>query len=137
MVFFGRLLVGSYFIIDGFSKLADYGESADAIAQYGIPLAGLFVLLIAVPEIVVAVLMITRFHAKLGSAFLTLFIIGEILFTQTASHLTAEIQNAILIKNLLIIGSLLSIYSHSRGIGSWHFHNTRIRPADERFELDN
>ena len=136
MIFLGRLLIGSYFLIDGLTKLANFSESAARIAAYDIPIAWFFLLLITGIEGVMAVLLIVRYHTKIAAAVLGLFIIGEIIFTQMSPLLTEEWQLAILMKDLLIFASLLSVYSHSRGYAGWHIHNTRIRPADDRFELD-
>lgn len=136
MIFFGRTLLGVYFVIDGLYRLASFSASAEAIANHGFPISWLFVLVIAVSEIVCAMLMVIRYHTKIAASYLALFIIFEIIFSQLSPALSLDVKQVILYKDLLIFASLLVVFSHSRGYRSWLSFDARVGPSSERFELD-
>ncbi len=136
MIFFGRVILSTYFIIDGLTRLANFSDSMAAVSAQGYPISWLFVLLIAGTEVVFAILMIIRYHTKIAASYLCLFILFEIIFSFQSPTLSSDFKQIILYKDLLIFASLLVVFSHSRGYRRWLSYDARGGPSSERFELD-
>lgn len=114
-----RIIIGGFFAISGANNLLTLSDSITVASNLGIPMAPLAVLLTALSKTILGVLIVIKFHTKLASLLLAIYIaITTLLFYNPLSWTVAGVREVIFVRNIAILGGLLLLYAHSRGIGS-------------------
>jgi putative oxidoreductase len=110
---FGRALLALVFILAGINKLQGYEATANMMQQFGVPtmlLPGTIVL-----EIVGGLAVLAGFYARLAAIPLALFTLATAVIFH--SNFADDVQLAMFLKNLAIVGGFLLISAH--GPGAW------------------
>ena len=120
---FGRIIVGSYFILSGIPKLFNLDFTADMISGVGFPFAGLLAILTVLIEIGGGVAILINRYATYASLILAGFVL-IVSFPFHGPHLWADdmMQNYTFMKNMALMGALLFMAAHL---------NIRNCPADK------
>lgn len=118
-----RILISTIFIMAAINKSMDLLGSEQYMAAYGIPAAGVLLVLSIIVEIFGGLSILLGFKAKWGAIALFLFLIPTTLIFHT--EITDQIQSIMLLKNLAIMGGLLMVANYGSGAYS----------LDEHFDL--
>ncbi len=134
----GRMFLGSYFVLEGSTKLANLDSAMGMIAAYGIPASGLLVILIALFELLMGAFIFFRYHTKIAATALAVYL----LTATTIIHFplifdSHSIDRVTFMKDLAIVGGLLFMCAHCRGYSYWFTRATRAEPAKELFDVED
>ena len=117
LVALGRLFYSLIFVVAGFGHFS-HQEIAYAAAQ-GIPLAGVLVPASGIAAIVGGLSILLGFHGKLGAWLLVLFLVPVTFamhnFWAVKDPMMAQVQMAMFMKNLTMIGGALLISQFGAG----------------------
>lgn len=108
--FVARVLFALLFLISALGMLTNIGGTIGYFSSFGIPLAGLVLIIVLIAKIGGALMVATGIHAREGAWILIAFTVLTILI----AHTTAD-QLIQALKNLAIIGGLLMIVVHGEG----------------------
>ena len=114
----GRILLGLIFLMSGFGKITDFEGTSGYMAAYNMPaipilLTGAIVFLLAG-----SLSLILGFKARLGASLLIIFLIPASLIFHafwTLEDMEQRMQMINFMKNLSIMGGLLTIIAHGPG----------------------
>jgi putative oxidoreductase len=100
-----RSLIALLFVVAGFQKLMDFGNTVTAVQSFHVPMAGLATAIVIFIEIVVAIMFAvgykTRFHGFV--------LIGFVVLVTVVVHGDLKGMNLVMaLKNLAIVGGLMS-----------------------------
>lgn len=118
-----RILISTIFIMAAINKSMDLLGSEQYMAAYGIPAAGILLVLSIIIEIFGGLSILLGFKAKWGAIALFIFLIPTTLIFHT--EVTDQIQSIMLLKNLAMMGGLLMVANYGSGPYS----------LDEHFDL--
>jgi putative oxidoreductase len=118
-----RILISTIFIMAALNKSMDLLGSEQYMAAYGIPAAGVLLVLSIIIEIFGGLSILLGFKAKWGAIALFIFLIPVTLIFHT--EVTDQIQSIMLLKNLAMMGGLLLVANYGSGPYS----------LDEHFDL--
>ena len=118
-----RILISTIFIMAAINKSMDLLGSEQYMAAYGIPAAGVLLVLSIIMEIFGGLSILLGFKAKWGAIALFIFLIPTTLIFHT--EVTDQIQSIMLLKNLAMMGGLLMVANYGSGPYS----------LDEHFDL--
>ncbi|OGD53554.1 DoxX family protein [Candidatus Bathyarchaeota archaeon RBG_13_38_9] len=118
-----RILISTIFIIAAINKSMDLLGSEQYMTAYGIPAAGVLLVLSVIIEIFGGLSILLGFKAKWGAIALFIFLIPTTLIFHT--EVTDQIQSMMLLKNLSMMGGLLMVANYGSGPYS----------LDEHFDL--
>ena len=105
-----RVLFALLFIVSALGMLINIGGTVGYFSSYGIPLAGIVIVIVLLAKIGGALMVATGIHAREGAWILIAFTAGTILIAHTEA---GQLIQAL--KNLAIIGGLLMIVVHGEG----------------------
>jgi putative oxidoreductase len=114
----GRVLVAAIFLVSGFAKLTNVGETAAHMSGVGIPMAETLAVVAGLAEILGALAIGFGFLTRPGAIGLILFMIPTtLLFHNFWAFEGAEqkMQMIRFLKNLTIIGGLSLLVAHGPG----------------------
>ena len=106
----GRLFLAIIFLASAFGKITNFDGTLQYMDAHGIPLAHLLCLSAIAVESLGAVALILGYKTRWGAAALAVFLV-----TATAVFHTAPDQRIQLLKNLAILGGLLSVLANGPG----------------------
>lgn len=118
----GRILLGALFVFAGFGKVMDTTGTA-AYMEAESPFPGSLALAVGVFEIVAGLVLASGFVTRIASLALIVFTALATLFFH--EKVTDQVQAAMALKNLAIIGGLLMVFAYGQVRG-------RIDVVDER-----
>ena len=109
----GRTLLALVFILAGVNKLQGYEATANMMQQFGVPailLPGTIAL-----EILGGLAVLAGFYARFAAIPLALFTLATAVVFH--GNFADDVQLAMFLKNLAIIGGFLLLFAH--GPGAW------------------
>ena len=115
-----RILLALIFLLSGISKIGNFSGSQAYMAARGMPATALLLLGAIVIEVGGGLSILLGYKPRLGALLLFLFLIPTTLIFHTALGGSfppeqAQLQQAMLLKNLAIMGGLLAIAAHGAG----------------------
>jgi putative oxidoreductase len=118
----GRILLGALFVFAGFGKVMDTAGTA-AYMEAESPFPGSMALAVGVFEIVAGLVLASGYMTRIASLALVVFTALATLFFH--EQVTDQVQAAMALKNLAIIGGLLMVFAYGQ-------QRSRIEVVDER-----
>ena len=118
----GRILLGALFVFAGLGKVMDTAGTA-AYMEAESPFPGSLALFVGLFEIVAGLVLASGFMTRIASLALIVFTALATLFFH--EKITDQVQSAMALKNLAIIGGLLMVFAYGQVRG-------RIGVIDER-----
>lgn len=118
----GRILLGALFVFAGLGKVMDTAGTA-AYMEAESPFPGSMALAVGVFEIVAGLVLASGFMTRIASLALVVFTALATLFFH--EQVTDQVQAAMALKNLAIIGGLLMVFAYGQ-------QRSRIEVVDER-----
>lgn len=109
----GRILLALIFIMSGIGKITDFEGTQAYMKAYGMPLTWFFALGAIALEIGGGISLITGFLTRVGALALIVFLIPTTLIFHT--DFSDKLQLIMFMKNLAIIGGLLTVFSFGAG----------------------
>lgn len=115
----GRFLMGVYFILPGISKIMDFEGTSDYMANHGVPLVSLLLVITIILQLALGLFMIVGFQTKLTAFLLAGMVLVISIFMhnfwsmENGINKTHETQN--FFKNMGIMAGLLMISSLGGG----------------------
>lgn len=106
----GRLFLSIIFLASAFGKITNFDGTLQYMDAHGMPLANVLCVLAIAVESLGAVALILGYKTRWGAAALAVFLI-----TTTAVFHTAPDQRIQLLKNLAILGGLLTVLANGPG----------------------
>ena len=135
----GRLLLAAMFIVSGLQKLADPGPTAQMLSATNLPAS--LALPTGVFEVVAGLLLAIGLMTRLVAIVLFVFVGLTIFFFH--NQFTDPLQGTLALKNLAIIGGLLSVFAYGQVRGSYDYmraqrkaHNAEVRAAHAEGKLE-
>ena len=116
----GRLLLASYFLRAGISKLSGFAETVGYISSTGLPLPQAAAALALVVEFVGGVAVIAGYGTRVVAIVLAMFTLVASFFSHNYWALPADqqmIQQVLFMKNVAVVGGLLTLAAW--GAGAW------------------
>ncbi|HEV8717269.1 MAG TPA: DoxX family protein [Candidatus Binatia bacterium] len=125
---FARILLALIFLLAGISKIGNFSGTQAYMVARGMPATTLLLLSATVIEIGGGLSILLGYKLRLGALLLFLFLIPTTLIFHTAFGGSfppeqAQLQQAMLLKNLAIMGGLLAIAA--QGAGAFSLDNRR------------
>lgn len=115
----GRVLISLIFVLSGFMKIMGFGMMAGVLHSKGIPMAPVALALTILIEFGVGLTLLVGFQARTAAWILFLFLIPTTLlfhnFWAVAPGMEQQNQMAHFLKNLAIMGGLLTIAANGPG----------------------
>jgi len=116
-VLLGRVLFAAIFIVAAFGHFSE--QTIRYAAQQGVPLAGLLVPIAGLISLAGGVSVLLGYHARFGAGLLVLFLV-PVTFTMHAfwkatDPMMAQIQQAMFLKNLALLGTALLVIHFGAG----------------------
>ena len=111
----GRFLMGVYFILPGISKIVDFEGTSGYMANHGVPLVSLLLVITIILQLALGLFMIVGFQTKLTAFLLAGMVLVISIFMhnfwsmEDGINKTHETQN--FFKNMGIMAGLLMISS--------------------------
>lgn len=106
----GRLFLSIIFLASAFGKITNFEGTLQYMDAHGMPMAHLLCVAAIVVEALGAVSLILGYKTRWGAAALAVFLVST-----TAVFHTAPDQRIQLLKNLAILGGLLSVLANGPG----------------------
>lgn len=109
----GRILLGLIFVMSGFSKIANFSGTAQFMASQGVPLTNLALVLAIVVELFGGLSLFTGYRTKFSAPVMVLYLIPVTFIF----HADFADQNQMVhfLKNLAIMGGLVTVWAHGSG----------------------
>ncbi len=110
LLFAGRVLIAAIFIMSGLHKITAFADTAEQIAEAGVPLASYVTYVVILLELVGGVSVAVGFKSTYGAVLLILFLVPVTLlmhdfWTYEGKQMMEEMGH--FMKNLAILGGLL------------------------------
>ena len=102
----GRILISALFFLNGIFKINNYDGTIDWMESFGMP--GILLIPAIILEIVVPVLIIIGYKAKLAAGLLSLFCITTAVIFH--NDFTNQMQFTSFLKNIALAGGFLIIF---------------------------
>ncbi len=109
----GRTLIALIFLMAGYGKLTDPAGTQQYMAAYGMPLTGFFLVCTIILELGGGLSVLLGYKARWGATALAIFLVPVTLIFHT--KFSDQMQVAMFMKNLAIIGGLLMVASAGPG----------------------
>ncbi len=114
----GRILISGIFLLSGFAKLTDPAGAIGYMTAQGIPYAEILVYVAGIGELLGGVAVLFGFLSRLAALGLFVFLIPTTFYFHsfwTMSGAEAKTQMVNFMKNLAIMGGLLTLFAHGPG----------------------
>jgi putative oxidoreductase len=115
---FGRILLAAIFITSGFAKLSDPAGAIGYMNAAGIPHADVLVYVAGTAELLGGLSLLVGFLARLGALGLFLVLVPIQFYFHSFWNMEgaeAKTQMVQFMKNLAIMGGLLTVFAHGPG----------------------
>ena len=106
--FIGRIFISSVFLLSGYNKIFNYGDTISWMEGFGIP--GFLLWPAIVLEIIFPVLVIIGYRTKISAILLSIFCIATALIFHF--DFANQMQTIAFLKNLGLAGGFLIIAAH-------------------------
>lgn len=117
----GRLLLAAMFIVSGLQKVVNPAQTAQMLESTNLPAS------LAVPtgwfEVVAGLLLAIGLMTRLVAIVLAAFVALTIFFFH--NDFTDQVQGALALKNMAVIGGLLMVFAYGQMRGSYDHMRTR------------
>jgi putative oxidoreductase len=115
----GRVLLAQLFVISGVRKIANFSGTAAYMASYGLPFSEVLLVPTIALEVGGGLMLATGWHSGLAAGALAAFTLPTTFifhrFWAYPTALEAMQQQALFLKNLAILGGLLSVLAQDDG----------------------
>ena len=114
----GRFLIALIFVLSGVAKIGGFTQTAGFMASKGLPMVEVLLVLSIIIEIGAALMLIVGWQARLGAAALFLWMIPVTLVFHNfwaAPVDQQQIEMAMFMKNIAMVGGLLYIMAYGSG----------------------
>src|SRR5713226_1820359 len=114
----GRFLIALIFLLSGIGKIAGFAQTIGFMASKGLPMVEVLLVLSIIIEIGAALMLIVGWQARLGAAALFLWMIPVTLVFHNfwaAPVAQQQIEMAMFMKNIAMVGGLLYIMAYGSG----------------------
>lgn len=114
----GRILIAQIFLLSGVSKIGGFAQTAAGMAQKGLPLAEVLLVITIIVEIGGALMILLGWKARIGALALLLWMIPVTLLYHNfwaMEGMQAYINQIMFQKNLVMMGAMLYIYAFGSG----------------------
>jgi putative oxidoreductase len=114
----GRILLAAIFLMSGFDKFAQHAGTVAYAQAAGLPLADVAIYLAGAVELLGALSLILGFRARWGALALVLFLVPATLLFHNFwafSGMDQQLQLGNFMKNLALIGGLLTVFVYGAG----------------------
>ena len=112
-----RLLIGGFFALSGANNMLDLSASTEQAAAAGVPAAGVMVFMVALLKIIAGIMIMIRLHSKIAAMCLVFYILAStLIFYNPLRWESYAYGEQIFYRNVAILGGLLFLYAHSRGM---------------------
>jgi putative oxidoreductase len=108
-----RVLLSAIFVWSGIGKILDPTSTQQYMAAHGMPATGLLLVAAIAIELGGGLSVLLGYRSRLGAAVLGLFLIPATLIFHT--NFAEPTQQIMFMKNLAILGGLLTIYQFGSG----------------------
>jgi putative oxidoreductase len=116
---FGRILLGSVFIVTGIVRLSQWSPSVDYLAGMGIPVVPVLLAVALLLQFLAALCVLTGFMARAGAIVLALLTIpATVIFHSYWTYpagVEQQMQALLFLKNIAIFGGLMVVASLGPG----------------------
>ncbi len=113
-----RFLLGGFFVVSATDNLASLFITAERMAISG---AIFLIILGAIFKFALGVSLAFRYHTKYVSFLLAIYLIViSLIFYGPQTWTNENLYTFIFTRNLAIVGGLLFVCAHSRGLGLWN-----------------
>jgi putative oxidoreductase len=126
----GRILLATIFLVSGYGKLTAAAGTQKFMADAGLPMVPVLYVLTVIVELGGGVLLVVGWKARIPAFVLFLFLIPVTLTFHT--RFSEPMQMANFLKNLAIMGGLLTVVAHGPGTISVDGQTRRGRLGDRR-----
>jgi putative oxidoreductase len=123
----GRILLGALFVFAGLGKVMDTAGTA-AYMEAESPFPGSLALFVGLFEIVAGLVLASGFMTRIASLALIVFTALATLFFH--EKITDQVQSAMALKNLAIIGGLLMVFAYGQVRGRMDVVDERAKRLD-------
>lgn len=113
-----RTLIVALFLISGLHKLGNFEQTAAMMANKGLPMVDMLLILSIFIEIGGALMVLLGWHARLGALGLALWLIPVTLIYHAFWQMPpdqAQMQMNHFMKNVAILGALIQVMLHGAG----------------------
>ncbi|HLB58896.1 MAG TPA: DoxX family protein [Bdellovibrionota bacterium] len=114
-MFLSRSLIGAIFLISGVGKIFDPQGTLGYMQAFNMPAAGVFLVGAIIFELIGGLFFICGLKTRFAGILLLVFLIPTTIIFHT--NFAERLQQIMFLKNLAIIGGILSVII--RGPGSW------------------
>jgi putative oxidoreductase len=117
----GRVLLSLIFVLSGLDKIANWSGTAQYMASKGLVAVPFFLVMAILFELVGGLSVLTGFKARWGALVLVLFLIPVTAIFHNFwafEGMERQMQMIHFMRNLAIMGGLLSIVARGAGLGS-------------------
>lgn len=112
-----RILIGGFFALSGANNLLDIGSATTRAVEAGLPAGPVAIFVIASFKLIAGMLIMIKHHTKIASFFLIIYVtLSSLIFYNPLVWDAYPDTEAIFMRNLAILGGLLFLYAHSRGV---------------------
>lgn len=108
-----RVLLSAVFLAAGFQKVTGFAGTVSYIASVGLPMPEVLAVLAIIIELGGGVMLLIGFMGRLAAKGLFFFTLLTTIFFH--NNIADQIQVALAMKNLAIMGGLLMIFTHGTG----------------------
>ena len=123
----GRILLGALFVFAGLGKVMDTAGTG-AYMEAESPFPGSLALFVGLFEIVAGLVLASGFMTRIASLALIVFTALATLFFH--EKITDQVQSAMALKNLAIIGGLLMVFAYGQVRGRMDVVDERAKRLD-------
>ncbi len=114
----GRILLALIFIMSAIGKIGDFEGTSGYMSSHGMPMVPLFLLGAIVIEMAGGLSLLSGYKTKLGALVLVVFLIPTTLIFHAfwaVPEDMVKLQMIMFLKNLAIMGGLLTVLAHGPG----------------------
>ena len=115
----GRVLIGQLFVISGAGKIGNFAGTAARMTAVGLPAAEALLVPVIALEVGAGLALALDWHADWATAALSAFVVvvSPLFhnFWAIPDAMEAMRQQQLFLRNLAVLGGLLTVYSHSDG----------------------
>ena len=118
LLLLSRICLSAIFLWSGINKIMNPVATLEKMSDYGMPLTSIFLVAAIALEIIGGLSVLLGIKPRWGSAMLVTFLIPATLIFHT--NFSTEIEQAMFLKNLAMLGGLLMLIQHGGGnIALW------------------
>lgn len=123
----GRILLGALFVFAGLGKVMDTAGTA-AYMEAESPFPGSLALFVGLFEVVAGLVLASGFMTRIASLALIVFTALATVFFH--EKVTDQVQAAMALKNLAVIGGLLMVFAYGQARGRMDLADERAKRLD-------